>query len=503
MSGQSVRPLPLLLALLVLLTCLHRLAWLQHPPDVDPINFHAALSDYDVPAQRPHAPGYPLFVALGKAAVPLFGRDHAIVAVDWALVLVAAAALYAGMAARGLRREGLAAALLLASHPLTWAATLASESYIGDAAFSCLVFGITGFWRGRPRLLWPALFAALLALGLFRAVSIVLVTPLAIACVVADVPAGRRVRPALAAAGVAALALVLAYGATVTAAGGPGPYREAVAQVMAPAFRGASVLGGAPWQVHAAMLARLATWCLFAAAPWALLLLVQAALRRVHPGAIPAPMPASLRTVLWCWWGAPFAFYALVYYLKPTYQLIYLPALLVGAAWVLVRLPLEGRSRAALLALLVAAPLAMVLAGGRGLPDPLQRLSWSHLRAQERATDELLRFAAGLDRQHTLVVWAGHPRLSPFALRLLGPGVPTVVVGKAADGPLEPLDPWSMRWQPPLGDALPWQGITQLLIVATGAEGRPSLQMQALAPGTVLDAALLRSAVQAARAVGR
>ena len=41
--------------------------------DIDSVNFALGVRDFDVAAHRPHPPGYPIFIALGKLSTPLIG----------------------------------------------------------------------------------------------------------------------------------------------------------------------------------------------------------------------------------------------------------------------------------------------------------------------------------------------------------------------------------------------------------------------------------------------
>jgi hypothetical protein len=46
--------------------------------DIDGVNFALGVRDFDIAAHRPHPPGYPVYIALGKAAVAvadLIGAD--------------------------------------------------------------------------------------------------------------------------------------------------------------------------------------------------------------------------------------------------------------------------------------------------------------------------------------------------------------------------------------------------------------------------------------------
>jgi len=101
----------LLFLVLAAIFALTRSYWLD---DWDSVNFALALDSFDVPKHQPHPPGYPLYVAAGKL-VHLVIADHAAAltlvsslsgaavaamffvllrrSVDWAVALVAAAAM--------------------------------------------------------------------------------------------------------------------------------------------------------------------------------------------------------------------------------------------------------------------------------------------------------------------------------------------------------------------------------------------------------------------------
>jgi hypothetical protein len=96
--------------------------------DVDSINFAMGVRDFDVAQHQPHPPGYPVFIALGKAATAAAraaGVRHPEVrglaiwsAVGGALAIVFAFLFFRGIGAD--ERHALWAALLLAASPLFW-----------------------------------------------------------------------------------------------------------------------------------------------------------------------------------------------------------------------------------------------------------------------------------------------------------------------------------------------------------------------------------------------
>ena len=55
---------------------LHLLVGARTPSEWDVANFLLALDDFDLTQHRPHPPGYPLYVLLGRAAAWLCGHGH-------------------------------------------------------------------------------------------------------------------------------------------------------------------------------------------------------------------------------------------------------------------------------------------------------------------------------------------------------------------------------------------------------------------------------------------
>jgi 4-amino-4-deoxy-L-arabinose transferase-like glycosyltransferase len=141
-----------LAALLGLATLLAR--WAQRsrtPYTVDSVLLSLATERYDVMALRPHPPGYPLFVAVGKALLPAVGHDpNAAFVLESALFsAVAVAALYALVRQWGSPRAALACALLFAVAPsFAFNGTIAL-SYTAEAAAGIVVALLA--WRAATR----------------------------------------------------------------------------------------------------------------------------------------------------------------------------------------------------------------------------------------------------------------------------------------------------------------------------------------------------------------
>jgi hypothetical protein len=394
-TDPSPRPRPprcrLWLSVLALAyACFHIACWSPVPPDVDPINFYLALSDYDIGHDRPHPPGYPLLVAAARLMQPVVGPAYAYQALLLLLLLATGGLIYGILAHRGRPRAGLFAAALLWSHPLVISATVVQESYLCDLFF---VSALAWLYTLRDRLPWAVLITAavgvLAAVAMVRVVSAVLLLPLAWSAVLLKPGTLGEVRRfALAAGLVTAMGLVVlgAVQATQQLGGGAEAYAAAVERVMGNAFAQTSVVGGAPLMAHLQMLIKLFGWLAVLAIP----VLLAAAAAVLTPGPWPRRGPRWDDALLVVLTVGPFlAIYSLIYYLKPTYLLPF-----AGLAAVLVALCGDGIARRVRRPGLVTWAVAgLVLAGLLGyrfaphawLPGPIANLT--HGRVAERAGD--------------------------------------------------------------------------------------------------------------------
>ena len=135
------RPLEsLTLALLGLGTMLSRLPYLT--PRInshDAVNYALALGRYDVGLHQPHPPGYPLYVLMGRALLPL--ADDPAAALTWLSALtsgLAVCAVYLCGRRMWDRAAGLTAALGLATSPMFWSLGGEPLPYCADLFFSIL-----------------------------------------------------------------------------------------------------------------------------------------------------------------------------------------------------------------------------------------------------------------------------------------------------------------------------------------------------------------------------
>lgn len=132
--------------------------------DIDSVNFALGVRDFDVADHRPHPPGYPIYIALGKiavAAVGAFAADlptwtveaRALSALSLIGAVAAIVAIYALLyALSGSTTRALAATALTASSPLFWYLSVRPMSDVpglaaATAALACL--GLA-WWRQQP-----------------------------------------------------------------------------------------------------------------------------------------------------------------------------------------------------------------------------------------------------------------------------------------------------------------------------------------------------------------
>ena len=434
-----------LLGASISLAILHVSAWSHYPPDVDPINFTVALHRFSPAEDAPHPPGYPLFVFAARMASVLVGDNHAYQTVNLGMLLSAGGFIY--LLFRHLKNPtlGVFSALLMMSHPLAWAATVIPECYISDTFFACgiLVWVVTQ--RSRPRVLFSGVLILFFLLGLIRPVSAVMLLPMAMtACfLLAD---SRNFRTPMMLATLAITAIALAYFFTAYVSGGLLAYRSAALRVMGGAFSTNSVLGGASITAHVKMLAHLGGWFLLLAWP-AVVVLTYALLKKRYLLKDSRYRHASL--IGSAWLLPPLMFYSFIYYLKPTYQLIYLPCLLIPVAWAFTQQAGWFNRKTSIIAftLLVLAQLALFWYPFPHLPQVLFRQTEAYVKQQDQAWDYLLKNLSALPTSDTLLIWMSHPSLSVYAVRLLKAEGPIATV-KTGSNELNYLMPTTMSWLP-------------------------------------------------------
>ena len=255
------------LVLAVAFSAAHALRLPQTLEDVDSINFAMAVEHFDVASHRPHPPGYPVFVLLGKLSTALssqwFGEDRdraaavglsalSVVAGALAIPVLAAFWLAAGLTPIG----AFLAAAVTAAAPLFWLTASRPLSdvpglVVAVGVQTLLVRGLASIRRGDTRLSRAAVAGALLA-GLaigIRSQTFWLTGPLAAWCCGALLWR-RRITQAIqftafAAAGALAWAMPLVW-----MTGGLGGYLKALTEQSQEDFDGVEMLATMPsWQL--------------------------------------------------------------------------------------------------------------------------------------------------------------------------------------------------------------------------------------------------------------
>jgi hypothetical protein len=367
---------PLLLALLVLLTRLPlRSRLLYH---WDSINFAFALERFDIAEGQPHAPGYLLYVLLGRAAAWLSGdaqRGFVLLAILGSVLAVVA------LHELGRRlwdeRTGTVAALLLLSSPLFWFYGEIALPHTLDALL--VIVAATLCWRvwsGENRI------ALLLALWLglaggVRQQSLVFLLPLAIvACW--RLPWRIKLGAAL-----LLLVVVLAWLLPLFALTGGMTRYLAIVRAYAELFdRPTSLLLGAGWAGLRHNLDKLMRYTAWA---WAI-------------GSVPALLGIWLaRRSAWmivrdrrCWllalWAVPcLLFYTLIHMGQQGLIFVYLPILLLLSARGALAIAARWRWGYALIAACILGNgLLYLFAPATLLPGRLKVLSQATIREQDR-----------------------------------------------------------------------------------------------------------------------
>lgn len=405
---------------LLLLALLHVVGWVPRAPDTDPVNFLMSLEGYSIADDRPHPAGYPAFVGLANLAALLVGKARAFQLVNLVLLLLCTAGLYWGLKDGIGKTRAAAVTLLFASHPVVWAATVIPECYISDGVMAVTLLNL-GLFLGRQGPHMALTWAIFFVLSLFRAVSAAVLIPLLLCVVLVQAGPTGRWRTVVLTAGAAVAGIACGYLLTVHLGGGFETYAKAANRVMGNSFRGYSVLGGAPWRSHLAGIAACLVW---------FTVILTAALVPMH---LLSALMERRRPMLqwpeakWAWitaaWLVPIlGFYLVIYYLKPTYHLIYLPAIMMVA--VLTIKVRQERSILMAAVVLAAAQLALHFWGPAQLPTPLYRLTQTYFDDRTEVINQLeadLKIAQA-GRDDTLVAWSvSYDVLPMYTSRILAP----------------------------------------------------------------------------------
>lgn len=320
----------------------------------DAHTFAIALTDYNVNGLHPHAPGYPVYVALGRLAHAVWpDANAALIVLSITACAVGVALTYAVASRFAARGVALAAAALLAATPLLHVHAMTANSYAADLAFSCLVAAAAHWCARDPQPRRVAVLAAVfgVAVGVRQSLALFLGPLVAWAALRPPWTWATQRRRLLPAAGVG-LAVGLAWFLPMTAAsGGVATWRRANALQSDVVFE--HPVWQDPWmlQVNADRMALYLQWEL----QWIVWPLLVVTALAFLAGRWAPPLRAAMGAAMTRFdaaflalWGVP----ALLFYLTvysgygngPSgYALILLPPLLVSAAllvaWALRALP--------------------------------------------------------------------------------------------------------------------------------------------------------------------
>jgi hypothetical protein len=196
------------------------LAVARSPRDWDEILFCFALRDYDIAEHHPHPPGYPLFIAMAKAARLFVDTDfHALQAITIVAGFLVFPAVFYFASTVGLRFfTSLSAAVLCAFFPAVW--------FFGGSAFSdvpsmvIVTFAAALLFRGREsrRCYWLGTLLLALAIGIRPQNLLVGLIP--------GLIASRRRRPldVLVALGIGVITVAVVMGLAAQATGSVGRF---------------------------------------------------------------------------------------------------------------------------------------------------------------------------------------------------------------------------------------------------------------------------------------
>jgi NAD(P)-dependent dehydrogenase (short-subunit alcohol dehydrogenase family) len=423
----------------------------------DSVNLANGMRALNILEEHPQPPGYIVYVWLARAVNVLTRDSNA--AMVWLGILgsaLAVAALY--LLGRELwdRRVGLAAALLLCFSPLFW---FYGELALPHTVDTALVLG--ALWllarvrRGDLRAAWPAVAVLALAGGV-RPQTLVFLLPVALYGLW---PIGwRRLL------GAALLGTVLCLGwflPLIASTGGLGPYLAKMNAYGARFQDTTSIMQGAGLAGVAYNVRKLAMYTLYglSLALVPLAAAVGAGVLRLQQRA--ARAAAWPKLVFLGLWGVPvFAFYSLIHMGQQGLIFVYLPALLLLAAWGLIRLLPKRRWWPTVVALVVVHAAVFLACPEYPLGLNAQRmLTWETIRHSDHYYGARLAAIGQLDPEPTAILAANweHARYYLPEYRV----IPFEAAQSWADVPAETNGEQAYEW------IVPAEGLTLVLFDPT------------------------------------
>ena len=430
---------------LLLYPVFHIFLWSANPPDVDSINFVTALQHYNIAIDSPHPPGYPAYVGLAKLTSFIVGANHAYQLVNLLLVICIALLVYFSLIKLKLETEAWVSVLVILTHPLLLSASIVPESYVSDACFGASILAWVTFNHRKPKVLLLGLALFFYVFGLFRVVSDILLLPLTMA-LIWHFSSNKLLTFKVAV--LAVIACFLAWLSTIELVGGYDIYKSAVNRVMVDAVKESSVFAGASLANHSHMVLKLGMWLLFSTTP--LLLVCFATIGFSKSSKIKYKDLSFDNWLIMAWVLPALAFYILIYYLKPTHLLIFLPVYAICLASSLKKLAFYAKPNVFIsaLLLLIGLQLTLFFAPNKSWHHSIYRQSYGYLQSQDAAWDELKQAVTHIPNENTLVLWSLGPDTSMYTLRLLNISSPVAIINSVKKT-IEFVDPQTMKWQPP------------------------------------------------------
>lgn len=284
----------------------------------DSVNFALALEEFNPALHQPQPPGYPVFVFFARLLHLVAPRPEHVFLLAGIVGTAAACLCLYRLAGRMFHPlAGLAAAALLAVHPVLWFGSLTNQVRVFAAVIGCgTAVLVWRAWQPGSPARW--LYGAALFLGIasgFRPPALLFLTPLLAAAVVRRRGGWREagITALLAAAGTA-----MWLPATILRVGGLEAYATLLAQYAREQFSGSSLLYGAPARAAWEMVEAAAVWNGMGVLAWIWIL----------PAVDWSRAKETLRPAAWflaLWFLPAFAFHSLVHVADPDQTSLTIP----------------------------------------------------------------------------------------------------------------------------------------------------------------------------------
>lgn len=415
---------PLLMATLALF--LLSLSWRATPVDVDPINLRLALYEYNISEDKPHPAGYPLYVFAGRFASVLIGSEYALQLVTGLAWSVTGLFLFGWLKNQLSVQAGLVSQIAWYCNPLMIAATVSPETYVAESLYCAAIGFFCSSLKHNSRFLCIGIVFCMAIMGLTRPTAVLYLLPF-LALSLRLVSKMRWISVFITIM-IGLSAWYTLQSAFVHYFVGSVEYKQSVERVMVSSLRGYSVLAGADWRSHLAGAIKLLAWSTLVAMP----ILVGSCLTgRQTARAFREHDSKQLAIQVLSAFFGPVIFFALIYYLKPTYLAAPVVAccVLVGLFWHVLTPSWKGKAPA----ILSVMALGVVFLPVAWLPPQLGRLTLQHLHRVHLAFEEVDLKCTRLraSGQTPLLLFRNSTTLTPYHGRLV---TDAIVVAQQGNG---------------------------------------------------------------------